>query len=345
MSTQLVTPTTDDRTIWDIWTSVYWLPALMVADEIGLFEAICDEPATARELARRLDLNLRGVEALLPLLATLGLLVPRLGRYHLTDTARNFLLPKSPFYWGGVFVRSRQLNSIFSILRDRLTLKNELARNAEEAAHPADFWQSGQLTLEQAWPIARFMHSHSAPAAVGLARNGDFEGVRRLLDVGGGSGCFAIALAQKHPTLRCTILELPAMCSIAQEYIAASGVSDRVDACAVDMFRQAWPRGYDAIFFSNIFHDWSLETCAELSKKALEALPEKGRIYLHEMLLNEDGSGGRTPAGFSVMMLIGTRGRQYTFGELNGVLQDVGFVDIAVRATYGYFSLISGRKA
>lgn len=345
MPTKLITPTTDDRTIWDIWTSVYWLPALMAADELGLFKALHDEPATAPELARRLDLNLRGVEVLLPLLASLDLLVPRLGRYHLTDTARNFLLPESPFYWGGAFVRPRQMNSMYLLLRDRLTLKNELARNPAEAAHPADFWQSGQLTLEQARPIARFMHSHSAPAATGVARNGDFEGVTRLLDVGGGSGCYAIALAQAHPALRCTVMELPAMCSIAQEYIAASGVDDRVDTCAVDMFREAWPRGYDAVLLSNIFHDWSLQTCAGLGKKAYEALPAKGRIYLHEMLLNEDGSGARTPASFSVMMLIGTRGRQYTFGELKGVLQRAGFVDIAVSATYGYYSLISGRKA
>ena len=63
-----------------------------------------------------------------------------------------------------------------------------------------------------------------------------------------------------------------------------------VDTCTVDMFRQAWPKGYDAIFMSNIFHDWDLEINTRLAASAFAALSSGGRIYLHEMLINEDGS-------------------------------------------------------
>jgi len=338
------TPTTDDRVIWDIWTSTYWLPSLLVADELGLFKALDEEPATMADLARRLDLNAKGIEILLPMLASLGLLVPRLGRFHLTDAARNYLLPESPYYWGGVFPAGRQNNALYALLRDRLTRTANLGRGDAEQERPADAWASGHVDMERARAIARFMHSHSLPAAVGAARNGDFGGVRRLLDVGGGSGCFSVALAQTYPKLRCTIMELPTMCEVALEYVAAAGVSDRVDARAVDMFREPWPEGYDALFFSNVFHDWSFETCAELTQKAFEALPASGRIYLHEILLDEDVAGPRVAASFSVMMLIGTRGRQFTFGELAGLLQSAGFVDVEATATYGYFSLVAARR-
>ena len=60
------------------------------------------------------------------------------------------------------------------------------------------------MDLEQASDIAGFMQSHSAPAATGVALHGDFSGVTRLLDIGGGSGCFAIALAQQYSELKCT---------------------------------------------------------------------------------------------------------------------------------------------
>ena len=63
---------------------------------------------------------------------------------------------------------------------------------------------------ELAQAVCAFMHSHSQPAALGLAGSSRFEGARRLLDVGGGSGCFSIALAQQWPQLRCSILELRA---------------------------------------------------------------------------------------------------------------------------------------
>ena len=73
-------------------------------------------------------------------------------------------------------------------------------------------------------------------------------------------------------------------------------------------------------------------------------LPPGGRIFLHEMLLAEDGSGPVTTASFSMLMLLGTRGRQYSFSELRQILASVGFDDVDSRATYGYYSIVSGRK-
>jgi acetylserotonin N-methyltransferase len=171
------------------------------------------------------------------------------------------------------------------------------------------------------------------------------RGVSRLLDVGGGSGCFSIAIAQELQSVRCTVLELPAVCDVARGYIADGGVADRVDTMSIDMFRDAWPRGYDGMLFSNIFHDWNAATNRFLARRAYDALERGGRIFLHEQLLAEDGSGPVTTAAFSMLMLFGTHGRQYTFSELEQILSSAGFVDIDSRATYGYYSVVSGRKA
>ena len=188
------------------------------------------------------------------------------------------------------------------------------------------------------------MQSHSLPAATGVARHGDFEGVTRLLDVGGCSGCFAIALAQQRSDLRCTVMDLPAMCQVAREYIAAAGAEERVETLAVDMLRGEWPRGFDTIFFSNVFHDWSMETCTELATKAHAALPSGGRIYVHEMLLDDTGTTPRTATAFAMLMLVATRGRQFTHAQLRTVLLRAGFVDVQVTATYAYYSLIRAVK-
>jgi hypothetical protein len=207
----------------------------------------------------------------------------------------------------------------------------------------ASGWASGQIDVERGRRIAAAMHSHSLPAATGLARNGDFVGVSRLLDVGAGSGCYPIAIAQANPGLRATIMELPSMCQVAQEYIRDAGVADRVDTAAVDMFREAWPQGYDAVFFANVWHDWNFETCAFLAKQTYDILPAGGRVFLHEMLLDDDGDGPLTSVSFSMLML-GTEGQQFTLPELKGLLEGAGFTDVDARHTYGYYSLVSARK-
>jgi acetylserotonin N-methyltransferase len=333
-------PIQPDTPIWDVWLSAYRMPALAMADEIGLFEALEADPMGAEALGARIGADPEALKALLPMLAALGMLSVRLGLYRPTSPARTYLLKDSPYYWGHAFTAHRQGALVEGLRR---ALKGRQAE-VQAQSRPGDAWEAGQVSSDMARMVAAFMNSHSMPAAAGVARYGDFAGVTRLLDVGGGSGCFAITLAQADPKLRCTVMELPTMCEVALRYIAQGGVSDRIDTTSVDMFREAWPKGYDAIFFSNIFHDWSLETNAGLSRSAFEALPSGGRIYLHEMLIADDGSGPLAPASFSLMMLIGTRGRQFRFAELKGLLEGAGFVEVEARDTYGHYSLVSAKK-
>jgi len=330
--------------MWDVWLSMLWLPAVTVADELKIFDALNVRPASAEQLAADLGLNPRAVSIVLPLLAALGFLVVREGTYGVSETSRNFLLHEGPFYWGHVFaVRPRQQPM-------HLALKNALLkRDANPVPQssdrpPVEAWESGQLDVERARFIAAFMHSHSMPAAVGVALHGKMGALSRLLDVGGGSGCFSIALAKVHPHLRCTVMDLPAMCEVAQGYISKAGMSDRVDTRSVDMFRQRWPEGYDGILMSNIFHDWSFETCAQLAARAFDVLPPGGRICVHELLLNDDGVSPVTAAAFSVLMLLGTRGQQFTYAQLRKMLEQAGFSEISVTSTYGYYSLVQGVK-
>jgi acetylserotonin N-methyltransferase len=110
------------------------------------------------------------------------------------------------------------------------------------------------------------------------------------------------------------------------------------------MFREPWPRGYDAMLFSNVFHDWGPETNQKLAAMAFQTLPAGGRIYLHEMLLDDTGDGPLTTAAFSTLMLANTRGRQFTFQQLKTLLEGVGFVDVEVVPTYSYYSVVRGTK-
>ena len=139
-------------------------------------------------------------------------------------------------------------------------------------------------------------------------------------------------------------MDLPAVCALTPGYVTERGLADRVDTRAADMFRDPWPPGYDAVFFPNIFHDWRPVTCRGLARRAFAVLPSGGTINLHEMLLNDDGSGPRTAAAFSVLMALGAQGQQFTFGQLESLLTEAGFADIQCRSVSPLYSLIRGRK-
>lgn len=333
-------PTVDDTQIWDTWLSMYKVPSITVALELEIFESLDAQPDSAEGLAARRDFNVRGLRALLPMLLRQGYLRLHGGSYQLTELSRHYMLKASPYFWGGLYSRIAKTMVAHKLLLETVNNQRALA----EKTRPADGWESGHVDMAMAKEVTAFMHSHSMAAAVGMTHSFNFANTRSVLDVGGGSGCFSIALARSRADIRCTVMELPTIGALAKRYIADAGVTDRVDTAVVDMFRQDWPRGYDAHFFSNIFHDWSFETCLELAKRSFAALDTGGQILLHEMLLDDDGLGPEPAVAFSLLMAMGTMGQQFTFAQLQDILQSAGFRNVQCQHTYGYYSIVSAEK-
>jgi hypothetical protein len=298
----------DGRAAYDQQARRQALPTVALAQELGIFERVAGEAHTVRTLARVFDLPLRACEVLVSVCAALGLLkIASDGLLACTAMSRTHMLRSSPQYRGPPVAQDDP---------SLLALRRAVC-------------EAGRL---------------SAPAAAALAHHPVFAGVTDLLDVGGGAGALCCALASAHPQMRCTVLDLPPVCKVGAESIAAQGLSDRVKCLPGNMFESTWPDRRDAIVFSNVFHDWDLGTCAGLARSAHAALKPGGSILLHEMLLDEDRSGPLAVACCSVTLLLFERGRQYTASEFKQVLEDARFVDFQATPTYAYYSLVCARK-
>jgi hypothetical protein len=333
--------TTDDRLIWDTWLSMYRLPIMTVADEVGTLAALSAQSLTVAELASQLSVPGRALGIHLGLLAALGFVERHDGRWRATAATRMWLHPEAPGYQGPLLHGFRQSQPLHAQLL--ATLRPEV--KAEAHISSAAEWERGELSPARAQALTAYMNAHSVAAAKAVGVQPLFSEVHNLLDVGGGSAIFSIEVAKAQPTLRATVMEIATVCAEADRYISAAGQAARVRTQSVNMFTQAWPTGHDAHFLSNILHDWSDETCRILVKKSFEALPSGGRIVLHEMLMNDDGCGPLPAAAFSMMMLLGTRGRQYSVPELRGFLEAAGFTGTEAFSTGGgYYSLVVARK-
>ena len=333
--------TSDDRIVWDTWTTIYHMPTVTVADELGTFAALSGAPRSTEELAAQLVVDARALQIHLGVLAGLGYVERRDARWQATAAARTWLHPEAEGYYGALLGDHARRNPLHAQLL--ATLKTGGRAAGHQSA--ADEWERGEMPPELAKVITAYMNAHSRAAAKAVAAQPVFDGLHRLMDVGGGSAIFPIELVRRHPHLDATVFEIPAICAEADGYIASSGVIGHVRTRAGNMFTEDWPSGFDAHFLSNIFHDWSDATCRLLARKSFAALPSGGRILLHEMLMDDDGCGPLATACFSLLMLLGTKGRQYSLPELRGFLEDAGFVDVTSSTTGGgYYSLVTGRK-
>jgi acetylserotonin N-methyltransferase len=332
-------PPVDDRALWDLWLSQLQLPVVLVSDELGIFSFLDRTPATAEKVAEHTSMPLRGVDVLLSALAASGFVVKHKDKFHLTNVAQAYLLPESHFYWIPMLRDVGQGRHLAGVLMQMVR-----SDHLEPDSRVSIRWEQGGITADDAHRANANFHAHSFPAAIGMARAIDFSGVRRMLDVAGGGGSFAIALALQYPSLQCTIADLPNVVPDTQGYIKRYKCEDRVATHAFNMFDDPWPDDHDGIFFSNIFHDWDPQRRRDLAEKAYAALPVGGRVFIHEMLLSDSADGPLTTTLFSVLML-GTRGKQFSYRELHTLLSDAGFKDVGVQHSYGYYSVVSGTKA
>ncbi|HEY3447617.1 MAG TPA: methyltransferase [Myxococcales bacterium] len=295
---------------------------LRFAAGIGLLERLAHGPARPEAVRRALRLSRRGLAGLLAVLVAEGLVRRSRGRIALVPGAR---LPRArPGTYANPWLPAA-LRSEGPVRADRIAA-----------------WEKGQDLPDAADSTAR-MDALSSGVAPELARRWPVPRARRLLDVAGGSGVLSCAIARRHHGLRVTLADLPAVCRAANTFVARRRLGGRVGFAPLDMFRDEWPAGHDAILFGNIFHDWEDARCLRLACRAFRALPPGGSVVLHEMLLDEDG-GPLSVALFSLTMFAATRGRQRTGRQLSDLLLAAGFREAKVLPAGGYFSLVWARK-
>ena len=124
------------------------------------------------------------------------------------------------------------------------------------------------------------------PQLEAFAAKFDFSKFKTLCDVGGATGQLSIILANRHPHLKCTTFDLPAVEPIAKRTIEAAGLSDRVEAVGGDFFGEPLPRA-DVITMGMILHDWNLERKKQLVEAAYDALPQGGAYIVIENIIDD----------------------------------------------------------
>jgi len=110
----------------------------------------------------------------------------------------------------------------------------------------------------------------------------DFSRHRRMLDIGGNSGEFALRICRFHPELRASIFDLPLVCDIGAEHVLAEPEHERIGFIPTDLRREQVPIGFDLITFKSMLHDWPEVDARQFVDKAVRALDPGGTLLIFE---------------------------------------------------------------
>lgn len=302
---------------------------LLTAIELDVFTAV-GEGATANEVAARLDAHPRGTGMLLDALAAAGMLVKREGRYFNVAAAR----------WLRRDTVESARDALMHIVNlwDRWSLLSECVRKG-------GCTRRGRRTRAATEAFIALMHYNARWRAPMVAEAVGLEGVRRMLDLGGGSGAYAIAFAQASPDLEAEILDLPPVLRIARRHVKQAGLGGRVKTRAGDLHQPSYGSGYDLVFISAICHMLDPDQNRAMLRKSHAALRPGGRVVIQDFILGPERTAPREAALFALNMLVNTRGgATYTEAEYQQWLEEAGFQDVRRLHLPGPAGLVIGRR-
>jgi SAM-dependent methyltransferase/DNA-binding HxlR family transcriptional regulator len=164
----------------------------------------------------------------------------------------------------------------------------------------------------------------------------------RLLDVGGGDGTLAAHLLEEQPGLAVDVYNLPACEPLVARTRQARGLGERLGFVAGDFLREPLPRGYHALSFVRVLHDWPEDTARALLRAAFEALPAGGRVLVCEEFRTPERLAAQFFWSYFLMGVDSCVSRLREVEHYTRTLAALGFRD--VRVLPGPFELVTALR-
>jgi demethylspheroidene O-methyltransferase len=316
------------RRLHDLMAGFVHSQVLLACVELGLFERLRAGPARAGALALEAGLDPDRVTRLLQAAAALDLLAREGdGSYRLGPLGAAVL--GAP----GLAEMIRHHRLFYRDMADPVALLK-----GETEPELARFWayvrqdSAEAIPGETATAYSRVMETSQAMVADETLAVAPLDGVRHLMDLGGGTGAFLEALAARHPDLRLTLVDLPAVAAVADSRLAGSGPGGRIRVVPGNLLEGPLPEGPDAASLVRVLYDHDDDAAARILARVHAALPPGGRVIVSEPM-----SGGARPsrsgdAYFGFYTLAMTSGRPRAPEAHARALEAAGFADVRVHA-------------
>jgi hypothetical protein len=295
--------------------------SLQVAQRTGVLAELSGGPATAAQVATRLELREPGTALLLDVLTVCGMTsLASDGRYSLSPRAAKWLKPDSDSYVGDFLADTAHYWEWWAGLEDLL----RDGRSIELHDKPPDdpYWRS---YITGQYELAR-LSSGAVAKAVDLRSDAG-----SLLDVAGAHGEFSMALCRRHAGLTATVVDLQGSAQIGREIVAEAGMSDRITYVVGDMFAADYRGPHDGALAFNIIHHLSPDDARKLFARIAESLSPGAPLCVLDLYDRPAGTRPDSGSFLSLFFHLTSGADTYSTDEVSEWLSASGFGQAKVR--------------
>jgi ubiquinone/menaquinone biosynthesis C-methylase UbiE len=236
---------------------------------------------TIAEITEKVKLPLYGVRVLLESGLSMGLILINDKKYTLAKTGY-FILHDPLTRTNMDFVHDVNYKGLFALDKSIETGKPAGLKEFGEWSTIYEGLSQLPEQVQKSW--FSFDHFFSDDAFPLVLPKVYKNGTKKLLDVGGNTGKWAIASAGFSPDIQVTIMDLPGQLNVAKKKIADLGLSHRISFSPVNILDEnvKFPTGYDAVWMSQFLDCFSEAEIVSILKRCYDALNDEGYVYILE---------------------------------------------------------------
>jgi SAM-dependent methyltransferase len=225
--------------------------ALGAAMELGVFWLLAEKPLPAINVAQSLNIPLNRCHHWLQILCKLGLLENNSEGYAPSTIARKAILDaQSQDTWA--FQAREERDSSWFVRDLALNISKPVSAWQTRNLTPPGYFQRIQEDPSYAASLTRKLYEIHRPLAEQLVDMLDFQGVKSLLDLGGGSGVVSLALLRKQHDLTSVVMDVEKVCQTGREIASENKLEKRITYLAGDFLQDDLPSGFDLVMLCDV---------------------------------------------------------------------------------------------
>lgn len=299
---------------------------LGTAMELGIFWLLSEKPLSAPEIAHSLNIPLNRCHNWLQLLCKIGLLEDSVKGYVPTSVAHETILKAySQETWAFL---AREDRYRFSAVRDLVVnFCKPISTWEAQNLTPPDYFKQILEDPNYAARFTRMLYEIHISFVEQLANILDMRGVKRLMDLGGGSGVVSFALLRKQPELSSVVVDVETVCKVGREIASENGFEKRISYVAADFLQVDLPTDFDMVILCDS------GPCSEtLLRKIHDALNPNGRLVIVSQFASNQNNAPPSHLVWAFLTSLENPAQSINFltsGVVQTRLQQAGFRDFS----------------
>jgi hypothetical protein len=226
---------------------------------------------------------------------------PAPGEFALNDTARGLLEPQMRIWLDLRGFGGRMAHTWGTML--------SAVRTGKPAYHEAfglTFWDdlAAHPDIAADFDAGMGPAGHGIPDPRVLIDPAGWDGVRTVVDVGGGTGALLAEVLRAQPHVHGTLVDLPRTVERSGDLFHVAGVMNRVTVVGQSFF-DPLPAGKDLYLLKSVLGDWPDREAVAILTRCAEAARPAGRIMILSGVVPEEN----VPPELLMMVLLGGKDR------------------------------------